>query len=153
MTFEHDPETGDLSWQGLLDWLQPEMRRRTLTPSELARGAGVPLSTLSGVLNGRHRPSLQTLDRLARFFGRPLSELRQLSGDEAVQAAPSSPAKHEGDRVQELGWILYELAPQLTPEEREGVLDYARYLRDRKRRERRAAAGADVLAARRSGSA
>jgi transcriptional regulator with XRE-family HTH domain len=142
MTLEHDSTTGGLPWQELLDWLLPEMRRQGLMPSELARGAAVPLSTLSGVLNGKHRPSLQTLDRLARYFGRPLSELRQLSGDKAApMASPStisSPISSEGARIQELGWILYDLAPQLTPEELEGFVDYARYLRDRKRRERRA---------------
>jgi transcriptional regulator with XRE-family HTH domain len=139
MTLEHDSATDRLPWQALLDWLLPEMRRQTLTPSELARGAGIPLSTLSGVLNGKHRPSLQTLDRLARFLGRPLSELRQLAGDAADPTASPSPPDPEGARIQELGWILYELAPQLTPEELEGFVDYARYLRDRKRRERRAA--------------
>ncbi len=139
MTLEHDSTTDRLPWQRLLDWLTPEMRMQTLTPSELARSAGIPLSTLSGVLNGKHRPSLQTLDRLARFFGRPLSELRQLSDDEAAPSAPPLPTDLEGARIQELGWILHELAPQLTPEELEGFVDYARYLRDRKRRERRAA--------------
>jgi transcriptional regulator with XRE-family HTH domain len=146
MTLEHQPTTGGVPWQGLLDWLLPEMRRQALTPSELARGAGVPLSTLSGVLNGKHHPSLQTLDRLARFFGRPLSELRSLAGDEAPPTTSPSPLdltvsstlNPEGARIQELGWILHELAPQLSPEELEGFVDYARYLRDRKRRGRRA---------------
>ena len=139
MTLDNEPAADALPWQRLLDWLIPEMRRQALTPSELARGAGVPLSTLSGVLNGKHRPSLQTLDRLARYFGRPLSELRQLSDDEAAPAVSPAPAAPEGARMQELGWILHELAPQLTPEELEGFVDYARYLRDRKRRGRHAA--------------
>jgi transcriptional regulator with XRE-family HTH domain len=138
MSAEFDTGTSRVPWQELLDWLFPEMRIRSLTASELARGAGVPLSTLSGVLNGKHRPSLETLDRLARYLGRPLSELRQLADSGSVEVSAVASIDLSRPRLQELGWILSELAPQLTPEELEGFVDYARYLRDRKRRERRA---------------
>lgn len=135
MDTSSDNSPGGCPWQPLLDWLNKEMRQRGLRPSDVARGANIPLSTLSGVLNARHKPSLETLDRLSRYLGRPLDEVRELAGDRPQGPDRTRPADLSGPRLQELGWVLYELAPQLSPEELDWFLDYARHLRDRKRRE------------------
>ncbi len=123
-------------WQDLNDWLSQEMRERRMIPSDVARQAGVPLSTLSGILNAKHRPSLETLDRLARCLARPLDELRELAGDSPKGLDRARPVDVTGSRLQELGWILYDLAPELSPQELAWFVDYARHLQARKRRER-----------------
>ncbi len=67
-----------------------------LTRAELARGAGVPVSTLRNWENDRGFPHLAALRRLAEALGVPVERLAEgvedLAGDEP-EAAPEKPER------------------------------------------------------------
>lgn len=77
MNVENDPRA--CPWRLLIDWLESAMLSQDVAPAQVARAAGMPPSTLNGLLNCRHRPSIQTLERLARYFHQPPSLLRELA--------------------------------------------------------------------------
>jgi transcriptional regulator with XRE-family HTH domain len=64
---------------GVLAAMGPRLRavreRRGETLTDVSRTTGIPLSTLSRVENGRRKPNLELLLRLARAYGVALDEL------------------------------------------------------------------------------
>ena len=61
-------------------WLQAEMRRHELTLSATAVYAGVGMATISDILNKGHVPKVETLFRLADYFGTSREEVLRLVG-------------------------------------------------------------------------
>lgn len=77
--------TVDFSLTGMLmtnlgEWLQAEMRRNELTLSATAVYAGVGMATISDILNKGHVPKVETLFRLADYFGTSREEVLRLVG-------------------------------------------------------------------------
>ena len=64
----------------LSSWLQSELQKRQLTQNQAAVYAGVGQATVSDILNRGHIPRVETLFRLADFFGTPREEALRAAG-------------------------------------------------------------------------
>jgi transcriptional regulator with XRE-family HTH domain len=64
----------------LSKWLRGELQRRGLTQAAAAIYAGVAQATISGILIKGHVPKVETLFRLADFFGTPREEVLRIAG-------------------------------------------------------------------------
>jgi transcriptional regulator with XRE-family HTH domain len=58
------------------------LRREDMTGEQLAAKAGMPSSTISRILNGRRRPGLQVMQRIARATGYRVSALEDFVPEE-----------------------------------------------------------------------
>lgn len=72
-------------WQPLVDWLRKTMSLYRLKTPALAEETGVPVTTLYGLLNCAHRPSLETLEKLGTHFGQSLELMKQMAGVPTAQ--------------------------------------------------------------------
>ncbi|MFE6666725.1 helix-turn-helix domain-containing protein [Streptomyces sp. NPDC057697] len=88
-----------------------EARGETLT--EVSRASGIALSTLSRVENGRRRPNLELLLRLARVYGASLDEL-----------VGTAPAGREGREAEEGA----RRPPRRAPVDEKAVLPLTHYV-------------------------
>jgi transcriptional regulator with XRE-family HTH domain len=61
-------------------WLQAELQRRTLTQAQAAVYAGVGQATISDMMNKGHVPKVETLFRLADYFGTSRETVLRLAG-------------------------------------------------------------------------
>lgn len=61
-------------------WLRRELRQRDITQNEAAVHAGLGVATVNEVLTKGHVPKIETLFRLADFFGTPRLEILRLAG-------------------------------------------------------------------------
>lgn len=64
----------------LARWLRRELQRRELTQAAASVYAGVGSATLSEILNKGHIPKVETLFRLADFFGTPREQVLRVAG-------------------------------------------------------------------------
>jgi transcriptional regulator with XRE-family HTH domain len=94
----------------LAAWLQSELRQRGLTQNEAAVYAGVGQATLSDMLNKGHIPKVETLFRLADYFGTSREQVLRLAGHlpPMTGGTPSSTADELGDEDEELVRTLLE---------------------------------------------
>lgn len=116
-------------WTPLIERLEAVMRARgpKYGPADLARDSEIALTTLSGTLNCEHRPSVGTLEKLARQMGVHLSELKALSGyGESVSDAELDKLLDSPDL--ELHMLLKQAGRELSPEARESLKPYLRYV-------------------------
>jgi transcriptional regulator with XRE-family HTH domain len=76
----------ECAWRELIRYIEHHMATKGYKygPADLARDAGMPLSTLSGMLNCYHKPSLETLTKLSRHLREPLEKLQELAGERVV---------------------------------------------------------------------
>lgn len=63
-------------------WLQRQLEARQLSQMAAAAQAGVGVGTLSDILRRGHIPKVETLFRLADFFGAPRREVLHLAAEE-----------------------------------------------------------------------
>lgn len=87
--------------------------------------AGVPASTLGLYLKGRSLPTVETVERLAAFFGDDPTIVRGL-----VAEARSDDLDLNDP---ELSLMLKEVGRELTPDERESIKPFLRRAIERKR--------------------
>lgn len=73
----------------LARWLRRELQRRELTQMEASVYAGVGSATLSEILNKGHIPKVETLFRLADFFGAPREQVLRVAGHLPSEPAPA----------------------------------------------------------------
>lgn len=64
----------------LAEWLQAELQRRKLTQAQAAVYAGVGQATISDMMNRGHVPKVETLFRLADYFGTSRETVLRLAG-------------------------------------------------------------------------
>jgi len=104
------------------EWLNGELRERDWSQANLARRAGRPRQTISGYVNARVKsPDPNVLADIARAFGYPPEQVMRQAGVITTQDE-NPPGLAE--------WIhIFRIADE---EERERLLDYARYIRDRR---------------------
>jgi transcriptional regulator with XRE-family HTH domain len=95
-----DRGTTDDGIAGVLAAMGPRLRavreRRGATLTDVSRTTGISLSTLSRVENGRRKPNLELLLRLAKAYGVALDELAGLPAAPAERpraALPQRPAE------------------------------------------------------------
>ena len=82
------------------DWLRKELRERGLTQNQVAVYANVGQATISDVLTKGHVPKVETLFRLADFFGVSREQVLRLAGH--LPPAPAEPGAEEDALVQAL---------------------------------------------------
>lgn len=91
---------------------------RDITVTELCRACGVSRSSLSDLKNGRKQSlSAQTLSRIAAYFS------------VSVDSLLGKPAQGEIG-MDDFTYALYHETRELTPENKEKLLELARFFRD-----------------------
>ncbi len=109
------------------NWLANEMKKRGLSPADLARLSGKAPAVISRILNNERDPAPETLTAIARAL--------RLPPETVFRAAGLLPPVPPDTEYQEE--FLYLLA-QLPPEERQEILDLLRFKAERKSRPSRA---------------
>ncbi len=112
----------DRQWQERgIPWLREQLARREWRPADLSRKMDVPHGTISRWLSAALTPSSEMCARLANTFG--------VDPDEVLTLAGHRPAVHQEDdpTIRE----TVALMRQLPPAQREEVVAYARFRRDR----------------------
>lgn len=66
-------------WRPLIEWLHQVMDLRGIKPAQVATFSGLPLTTLMGLLHCKNRPSLETLEKLADYFGQKPETFREMA--------------------------------------------------------------------------
>jgi SOS-response transcriptional repressor LexA len=66
-------------WRPLIEWLRQVMELRGIKPAQVAAFSGLPLTTLMGLLHCKNRPSLETLEKLAAYFGQSPETFREMA--------------------------------------------------------------------------
>jgi transcriptional regulator with XRE-family HTH domain len=82
------------------DWLRKELRERGLTQNQVAVYANIGQATISDMLNKGHVPKVETLFRLADFFGVSREYVLRLAGH--LPPAPAGTRGEEDALVQAL---------------------------------------------------
>jgi transcriptional regulator with XRE-family HTH domain len=90
-------------------WLRRELERRELTQIVVAVNARVAPATLSEILNRGHVPKVETLFRLADFFGTSREDVLRLAGH-------LPPSTIGGEAATELGGADEALVRELLEE-------------------------------------
>ena len=101
--------------KSFIEWLQDELSDRGWSGSELSRRSGVSQSAISLVLSGNRQPGTEFCDGIARAFKIPVDSVYRVAG-----LLPVKPSDDE--TVSEITHIYHNL----TDENREDLLDYAR---------------------------
>jgi transcriptional regulator with XRE-family HTH domain len=116
----------------LATWLQAEMERRGLTQAQVAVYAEVGQATVSGILRKSHVPRLETLFRLADYFGLDRVEILRLAGHlrraDELTPVPLGLSRERGADEQTpvpLGLSRERPAPQAPPAAGEEALTQA----------------------------
>lgn len=119
-----------------VDWLTSELNRRGWSNSELRRRTdnAVANSTISMVLSGQSNPGWDFCAAVAEAFGEPPEKIFRLAG-----LLPPLPASEDAPTLRE----IMELAKRMTPEQREQVADYIRYLYQKGQEEKRSQRGSE----------
>lgn len=99
-------------------WLLEEVNERGWTFAELAKRAGMNTGTLSRVLNETRNPGPDFCTAIARALGIPVEEVFRRAG-----LLPQLSANEDEQVIRELMDIL----KNMTPENRQDLLSYARY--------------------------
>jgi transcriptional regulator with XRE-family HTH domain len=85
-------------------WLQIQMRQHELTLNATSVYAGVGMATISGILNKGHVPKVETLFRLADYFGTSREDVLRLAGH--------LPPRFEGGAGDEDEALIHELVEE-----------------------------------------
>lgn len=101
----------------LLTWLNTEIGNRGWSNNELARRAGMSSAGLSKVMTGRNAITWDFCYLVAQALKEPPEKLFRLAG----LLPPTSPERDQ--MIQE----IVEILKQLSSEERQHILDYARF--------------------------
>ena len=107
--------------QQLASFIRQWLDARDSSQLALAQRAGIPHTTLSALFNHGNVPRPVTLRKLATAMGVPLSKLLVLAGHLSAEECESPIGETELARLYEVG--------DLSGEEWERVLDFARYVR------------------------
>jgi transcriptional regulator with XRE-family HTH domain len=81
----------------LSKWLREELQRRELTQAAAAVYARVAQATISGILIKGHVPKVETLFRLADFFGTPREDVMRIAGHLPPLSGSSLPNPHPAE--------------------------------------------------------
>lgn len=111
--------------QNFPDWILRELNRRGWTPAELAKRAGVNTGTLSRVLNGERNAGPDLCRSLAKALDEPEEKVFRLAGLLSPLPAGEDATLHE----------LVEFAKQLSAQDRQELLQYARFRYQRRQEE------------------
>ena len=84
----------------LSDWLRREIRERGLTQNQVAVYANVGQATISDMLTKGHLPKVETLFRLADFFGVSREHVLRLAGH--LPPTPAEPRDQDDALVEAL---------------------------------------------------
>lgn len=104
-------------------WLVQELDRRGWSHNELARRAGMSQATVSSVLSGYRNAGTDFCVKVARTLDVAPEKVLRLAG-----ILPSAPASDD-ESLQE----LIELARNLSPEDRQEILEYVRFRYQRRK--------------------
>lgn len=110
----------------LRDWLSQELNQRGWSHNELARRAGVAQSAVSGTLSGNRKAGTEFCVKVASALDEPPEKLLRLAG-----ILPTSPL--QDSQLQE----LIDLIKNLSPENRQDVLDYIRFRFQQEKQDKR----------------
>lgn len=103
------------------DWLIVELDNRGWSQSDLARAASVNPSSISHLVNRNRFPGNEICQAIARAFGYP--------PETVFRAAGLLPERAEIDKDTEELLYLYD---RLAPESQAQVIDFTRFLAERK---------------------
>lgn len=122
------------SAQPFIAWLHEVVAARSLSWRRLAEEAGVSPSALSALRTGKaERPAMETCYRLADYLRQDLGRVLRLAGYEVPQ--------QEADITDpELDLMFHDLL-DLTPDERECVKEFVRFVAARSAIKRRTRTG------------
>lgn len=120
------------------DRLRALREQKGLTQSEIEKRSGLLRCYLSRIENGHIVPSIETVERLARALGEPLSRLFNDAGE--VPALPNLPQRTTADQVAQSGTPernhfldrLSQLLGRLSEDDRRLLLNTAQRLGARK---------------------
>lgn len=105
------------------DWLLNEINRRGWSQSELARRAGIPRQIISNYINRqREKPDSDVLISISRALNLP--------PETVFRAAGLLPPVDEDTEYQE---EFFHLLSQLSPQERQEILDLLRFKAERQK--------------------
>jgi len=107
-------------------WLSQELDRRDWSHRELARQMETSQSYVSRVIKGENPPSVNFCHRVAKVLDESPEKLLRLAGI-IPPAAPVQPS--DDSTLQE----VVELARSLPPDDRQQLLDYVRFLYQRRK--------------------
>ena len=85
----------------LPDWLRTQLIQRNLTGRAVAAGAGVGMATISDILHKDHVPRIDTLMRLADYFGAPRQLVLRIAAG-LPSEAPAAGAEDPDALIDEL---------------------------------------------------
>ena len=108
----------------LASFIRQWLTARKLSALGLAQRAGIPHTTLSALFNHGNLPRPVTLKKLATAMGVPVAQLLVLAGHLSREEYESPIGQTDLARLYEVG--------DLTREEWEQVLDFARYVRTKR---------------------
>ncbi len=103
----------------LSTWMSKELKKRDWSMRKLARRMGVSATTVTDIVNGVARPSVNMCNKIANELGVSPQHVMRLAG--MLPPLPSDPEKRA-----QLEWL--EQMERLTPEERMRVIEYARFV-------------------------
>ena len=97
-------------------WLRAQMASRSLSQLETALQAHVGVGTVSDILREGHVPKIDTLFRLADFFGTPRAELLLLAAGLAPESAHFADPRQEDFMIEALLEEFRRLPDEWKPE-------------------------------------
>jgi len=112
--------------EALRQWLNHELTRRGWSQSELARQAGLSQSLVSKTIAGERSASADFCVKVAVALNSSPESVLRLAGI-LPPAPPASPT--DDSTLQE----LVELARTLSPDDRQQILDYVRFIMQKAR--------------------
>lgn len=129
-----DGMANEQSDDAFIIWLHQAMESRRLGVRQAAKYIGIGAGMLSAYLNGETYPSLKTVRKMATYFRVPEHEiLQRLPG---FRDAVGPPVATDEATDPELADLMRDLGRELTPEERQGVKDFAKFVLSQKRQQK-----------------
>ncbi|MCQ3980231.1 MAG: hypothetical protein DPW09_43000 [Anaerolineae bacterium] len=101
-----------------VSWLNSEMNKRGWSNSELHRRSGMATSTISMILGGQNKPGWDFCLAIANALGEPPEKVFRL--------ANLLPPLSAGEDEQVIKEVI-DILKNMTPENRQDLLNYARY--------------------------
>lgn len=100
-------------------WLENELNAQGWSQADLARATGLHKGSISNVINGRRKPSVNFVLAVARALRVKPEEVYQAAG-----LLPAKPAPHDDETINE----LIKLVQRLPEDKQQEVINYTRYL-------------------------
>ena len=116
----------------LADWLRSQLKERNVKAYTVAVHAGIGTATLNDILHKGHIPKIETLFRLADYFGVSRVDILLITGHlqrgDQLPGAPQPGQPHSDESDME--WQLIEefrrVPPELQPEALAAIRMFAR---------------------------